>query len=99
MKPNIISQWLSIIDNIARPMNSLLDDIENEELKSRQIGPCKWEAETKLLLAGAEIGLDAVIEYMTGGTATLEVEGDFVYTLANIERIYYDYEVCMGRWH
>ena len=44
-------------------------------------------------------GLDTLIEIMTGGADTGEYVFEDAYLLADIERIYYDYEVCMGRWH
>lgn len=87
------------IDKLARPISSIMNDnIENKPI-SRQTGDCKREAETKLLLAGCDFGLDTLIELMTGGADTGEYVFEDAYLLADCERIYYDYEVCMGRWH
>lgn len=83
------------IDRLARPICSIME----KNPMSRQIGDCRWEAETKLLLAGCDFGLDTLIEVMTGGADTGEYVFEDAYLLADIESIYYDYEVCMGRWH
>lgn len=87
------------IDKLARPICSIMENNINKNPMSRQIGDCRREAETKLLLAGCDFGLDTLIEIMTGGADTGEYVFEDAYLLADIERIYYDYEVCMGRWH
>lgn len=87
------------IDRLARPLSSIMVNNINLNPMSRQVGDCKGDAERELLLRGCEFGLDTLIEIMTGGADTVEYAFEDAYLLADLEQIYYDYEVCMGRWH
>lgn len=93
------------VDKLARPIYSIMsnDNVmvsdDNKDSNLKNIGNCKWEAETKLLLAGVEFGLDTLIEIMTGGVDTEGYIFEDGLIFADLERIYYEYEVCMGRWH
>lgn len=86
------------VDRIARPFYSLMTS-DNKSNISRSNEYCKIEAERKLLLCGCEFGLDTLIEIMTGGIDTEGYCFEDAAMLADLEGIYHDYEVCMGRWH
>jgi hypothetical protein len=53
----------------------------------------------RLSLSGINIGVDALVDIMTGGTAAVLTPLEDVAIGADLASIWLDYEICNGRWH
>ncbi|MCM1520993.1 MAG: hypothetical protein NC098_09425 [Lachnoclostridium sp.] len=85
------------VDKIAHPYYDALKNKNMHNLADRR--ECVLAAETKLALCGINIGVDVLVDIMTGG-ATVELTPLETAALqCELINIWLDYEVCNGRWH
>lgn len=90
------------IDRVVRPFYGILtssdgNDENNASRSSHAI--CEVEATMKLLLAGVNIGVDELIDVVTGGAGAALVPLEGLALGAELTSIWLDYERCNGRWH
>lgn len=84
------------IDKIGRPIYKAI--LETTPISdSRDI--CELQAAIKLAIAGINIGVDGLIDIMTGGAGTTLTALETLAIEAQLTSIWIDYEICNGRWH
>lgn len=94
------------VDNIARPVYSILTNHENQcekdnEINTRSGGSndrldCKLDLGAKLAIMGVGVTVESFLDAAAGGALT-ELEADSA--VLGLTDIWLSYEACNGRWH
>lgn len=84
------------VDKVARPLYLKMTEKSND---SRSLSYCDWEAALRLALAGVNIGVDGLVDVMTGGAGLVLTPEEGAIATVELTAIWLDYEVCNGRWH
>lgn len=96
---NIFVGIAVFIDKVSRPVYLTILSSPNYCIQSRGNTMCDIEAGIKLSLAGVDIGVDGLVDIMTGGTDAVLTPLEDVAIGADLASIWMDYEICNGRWH
>lgn len=84
------------IDKVSRPLyKTLTSDIPHSRVKSM----CELNAAISLVTAGINIGVDVMVDIMTGGAGASLTPLEEAAMGAELTSIWIDYEICNGRWH
>lgn len=87
------------VDRFSRPVYTVMTAHGYLEVQSRSSKICDMDAAAKLVLAGFDIGVDGMVDAMTGGAGLAMAPLEGMALGVELYSIWVDYEICNGRWH